>query len=181
MFLDPSSEHIPRHTNGFITLYLDFGLYLSPSLRVVIIDTYPGGQWCWTCCCYSHEPWLSSSVYTHVSGSSRFDSVPSLRRVQPFGPRGLQHAKASHVLHRLPAVAETHVHRVDGAIQPSHPLSSPSPPSLNLSQHRGLFQWVSSLHQVANVLEIQLQHQSFWWIFRVDFLQDWLVAQWCDI
>ena len=51
---------------------------------------------------------------------------------------------------------------------PSHPLSPPSPPALNLSQHQGLFQWVGSSHQVAQVLE--LQHQSFWWIFRVDFL-----------
>ena len=59
--------------------------------------------------------------------------------------------------------------------QPSHPLSSPSPPAFNPSQHQGLFQWVSSLHQVAKVLEFQLQHQSFQWIFRTDFLQDgWL-------
>ena len=56
------------------------------------------------------------------------------------------------------------------AIQASHPLSSPSPPTFNLSQHQGLFQWVSSLHQVAKVLEFQLQHQSFQWIFRTDFL-----------
>ena len=53
---------------------------------------------------------------------------------------------------------------------PSHPLSSPSPPALSLSQHQGLFQWVSSSHQVAKLLELQLQHQSFQWIFRVDFL-----------
>ena len=52
----------------------------------------------------------------------------------------------------------------------NHPLSSPSPPALNLSQHQGLFKWVSSLHQVAKVLDLQLQHQSFQWIFRVDFL-----------
>ena len=56
------------------------------------------------------------------------------------------------------------------AIQPSHPLSSPSPPAFNLSQHQGLFQWVSSSHQVAKVLEFQHQHQSFQWIFRTDFL-----------
>ena len=55
-------------------------------------------------------------------------------------------------------------------IQKSHPLSSPSPPALNLSQHQDLFQWVSSSHQVAKVLELQLQHQSFQWIFRTDFL-----------
>ena len=56
------------------------------------------------------------------------------------------------------------------AIQPSHPLSSPSPPAFNLSQHQGLFKRVSSLHQVAKVLEFQLQHQSFQWIFRTEFL-----------
>ena len=74
------------------------------------------------------------------------------------------------VLHHLPELAQTPVHRVSDAIQPSHPLSSPSPPAFNLSQHQGLFQWVSSLHQVAKVLELQPQHQSFQWIFRTDFL-----------
>ena len=59
-------------------------------------------------------------------------------------------------------------------------LSSPSPPTFNLSQHQGLFQWVSSSHQVAKVLEFQLQHQSFQWIFRTDFLQDWLVWSPCS-
>ena len=68
--------------------------------------------------------------------------------------------------HQLPELAHTHVHRVGGAIQPSHPLLSPSPPAFNLFQHQGLFQWVSSLHQVAKVLEFQLQHQPFQWIFR---------------
>ena len=60
-------------------------------------------------------------------------------------------------------------------IQPAHPLLSPSPLTFNLSQHQGLFQWVSSSHQVAKVLEFQLQHQSFQWTFRIDFLMmDWL-------
>ena len=81
------------------------------------------------------------------------------------------------VLHYLPKFAQTHVHWVGDAIQPSHPLSPPSPPALNLSQHQGLFQWVGSPHQVAKVLE--LQHQSFQWIFRVDFLFDWLVWSCC--
>ena len=56
----------------------------------------------------------------------------------------------------------------------------PSPPTLNLSQYQGLFKWVSSLHQVAKVLEFQLRHQSFQWIFRTDFLQDWLVGSPCN-
>ena len=80
------------------------------------------------------------------------------------------------VLHYLPEFAQTHVHWIDDAIQPSHSLSSPSL-ALNLCQHQGLFQWVSSLHQVDKVLE--LQHQSFKWIFRVDFLQDGLVGSPC--
>ena len=68
------------------------------------------------------------------------------------------------VLHHLLELVQTHVHWVGDAIQPSHPLSSPSPPAFNLYQHQGLFQWVSSWYQVAKVLE--LQHQSFQWIFR---------------
>jgi len=63
------------------------------------------------------------------------------------------------VHHQLPELTQTHVHQVSDAIQPSHPLSCSSPPAFNLSQHQGLFQWVSSSHQVVNVLE--LQHQSF--------------------
>ena len=77
------------------------------------------------------------------------------------------------VLHYLLEFAQTHVCWVSDAIQPSHLLSSPSPPALNLSQHQGFFQWVGSLHQVAKVLE--LQHHSFQWIFRVDFLWGWPV------
>ena len=60
------------------------------------------------------------------------------------------------VHHQLPEFTQTHVHRVCDAIQPSHPLSSPSPPALNPSQHQSLFQWVNSLHEVAKVLEFQL-------------------------
>ena len=74
-------------------------------------------------------------------------------------------------VHRqVPEFTQTHVRWVSDTVQPSHPLSCPSPPAFNLSQHQGLFQWVSSLHQVAKVLEFQLQHQSFQWIFRSDFL-----------
>ena len=65
------------------------------------------------------------------------------------------------VHHQFPELAQTHVHRVGDAIQPSHPLSAPSPPAFNLSQHQSLFQGVSFSHQVTKVLEFQLQHQSF--------------------
>ena len=79
------------------------------------------------------------------------------------------------VLHYLPGFAQTHIHWVDDDIQPSHSLFPPSPPSLNLSQHQGLFQWAGSSHQVSKVLEFQLQHQSFQWIFRVDLGLTWLI------
>ena len=79
------------------------------------------------------------------------------------------------VHHKLPEFTQTHVDRVGDVIQPSHPLSSPSPPAPNPSQHQGLFQWVNSSHEVAKVLEFQLQHQSFQWTPRTDLLQDgWL-------
>ena len=84
------------------------------------------------------------------------------------------------VHHQLPESTQTHVHWVDDAIQPSHPLSSPSPPALYLSQHQGLFKWVSSSHQVAKLLEFQLQHQSFQWTPKTDLLQDGLVGSPCS-
>ena len=79
------------------------------------------------------------------------------------------------VHHQLPEptmsiLCQTHVSRVGDVFQLSHPLSSPSPPAFKLSQRKGLFKWVSSSHQVAKVLKFQLQHQSFQWIFRTDFL-----------
>ena len=77
------------------------------------------------------------------------------------------------VHHQLLEMTQTQVHWVGDAIQPSHPLPSPSSPAFSLSQHQGLFKWVSSLHQVAKVLEFKLQHQ---WIFRTDFLWDGLVG-----
>ena len=79
------------------------------------------------------------------------------------------------VHHQLPGLTQTHVHWAGDDIQPSHPLSSPSPPAFNVSQYQGLFQRVCSSNQVAKVLELKLQHQSFQGIFRTDFLKDWLV------
>ena len=78
------------------------------------------------------------------------------------------------VHHQLLESTQTHVHRVGDAIQPSHPLLSPSPPALNLSQHQGLFKWVSSSHKVAKVLGFQLQHQSFQHPGLISFRMDWL-------
>ena len=71
------------------------------------------------------------------------------------------------VPHHLPEFAQVHVHCIGDAVQPSHPLT-PSSSALNLSQHQGLFQWVVRLHQITKILELQLQHQSFQWVFTVD-------------
>ena len=84
------------------------------------------------------------------------------------------------VHHQLLEFTETHVHRVGDAMQPSHPLSSPSPPAHNPSQHQGLFQQVNSSHEVAKVLEFQLQHQSYQWTPRIYLLQDGLAGSRCS-
>ena len=84
------------------------------------------------------------------------------------------------VHHQLLESTQTHVHWVGDAMQPSPPLSSPSPPALNLSQHQGLFKWVSSSHQVAKVLEFQLQNQPSQWTSRTDVLQNGLVGSPCS-
>ena len=84
------------------------------------------------------------------------------------------------VHHQLTEFTQTHVHWVGNAIQPSHPLSSFPPPALNPSQHQDLFQWVISSHEVAKVLEFQLQHPSFQWTPRNDLLWDGLVGSSCS-
>ena len=82
------------------------------------------------------------------------------------------------VLHCLPEFAQTHIHRLSDAIWPSHPLSPSSPPAFNLFQHQGLFQWDGSSHWVIKLLELQLQHQSFQWLYSglIYFKIDW-----CDL
>ena len=130
----------------------------------------------WTSCTsqvLSKEPSLVSQTYSltwerllikegdsSVSCSVVSDSSQPMDHSTPSFP----------VHHQLPESTQTHVHWVGNAIQPSHPLSSPSPPTFNLSQHQGLFKWVSSSHEVAKVLEFQLQHQSFQWTLRNDLL-----------
>ena len=81
------------------------------------------------------------------------------------------------VHHQLPELAQILDHQVGDVFQPSHPLSSPAPPAFSLSQNQGHFQWISSSNQVAKVLELQFQHQSYQWIFRIDFLWD----DWFDV
>ena len=123
---------------------------------------------------YMHKSWMLQvhwdrhSYSPCLSGSVQFSSVaqscPILCNPTDCSIPGLP------VHYQLPEFIQTHVHWVSDAIQSSHPLPSPSPPDFNLSQHQGLFQWVSSSHQVAKLLKFQLQHQSFQWTFRTDFL-----------
>ena len=108
------------------------------------------------------RPWKDAQYYQLFSSVAQL--YPTLCDLMDCSTPGLP------VHYQLPEFTRTHVHWVGDAIQPSHPLSSPSPPAFNLSQHQGLFQWVSPLHPVTKVLELQLQHQSFQWIFSVDFL-----------
>ena len=103
--------------------------------------------------------WFSSVQFSSVT-----QSCPTLWDPMSHRMPGLP------VHHQLPESTQTYVHWIGDAIQTSRPLSSPSPPALNRSVHQGLFQWASSLHQVAKVLEFQLQHQSFQWTPRTDFL-----------
>ena len=108
-----------------------------------------------------------------VQFSSVTQSCPTLCNPMNHSTPGLP------VHHQLLESTQTHVHWVSDAIQPSHPLSSPSP-ALNLSQHQGLFKWVSSSHQVAKVLEFQPQPQSFQWTPGTDLLLDGLVGSPCS-
>ena len=135
-------------------------------------------QWTWVWVNWTELIGINNFLYWEIilRASVQFSSVAQLcpTLCDPMtGTPGLP------VHHQLLELTQTHVHRVGDAIQPSHPLSSPSPPALNLSQHQGLFQRVSSSHQVAKVLDRQCQHQSFQWIFKTDFLSYGLVGSPC--
>ena len=111
----------------------------------------------WSCC-----------LNCRKNGILWFSSVHSVES-NPCGPMDCS-TSGFPVHHQPPEFAQTHVHQVSDAIQSSHPLSCSSPPAINLFQHQGLFQWVSTSQQVAKALELQLQHQSFQRIFKTDFL-----------
>ena len=117
--------------------------------------------------------WTPPSPNPSVQFSSVAQSCPTLQ------PHRLEHCRPP-CLSPLSEFTQTHVRWVSDAIQPSHPLLFPPPPTFNPSQHQSLFKWVSSLHQVAKVLEFQLQHQSFQWIFRTYYLLDGLVGCPCS-
>ena len=150
--------------------------YASPIYPIFLPTQTPGDRWSFQIChrfafsrmLYSWNYTVHSLFRLASSTSVQFSSVakscPTLCNLMDCSMPGLP------VHYQLPEFTQTHVHWVGDAIKPSHPLSSSSPPALNLSQHQGLFKWVSSVHQVAKVLEFQLQHQFFQWIFRTDLL-----------
>ena len=115
-----------------------------------------------------------SEALVHFSQFSRSVVSDSL------WPHESQHARPPYPS-PAPEFTQTHIHWVGDAIQPSHPLSPPSPPAPNPSQHQGLFQWVNSSHEVSKVLEFQLQHQSFQRTPRTDLLQNELVGSPCSL
>ena len=116
------------------------------------------------CCEDTLEEGMTNLTSILVQFSSVTQSCPNLCNPMDCSTPGLP------IHQELPDFTQSHVHWVSDAIQPPHPLSSPFPSAFNLSQKQGLFKSVSSTHQVAKVLEFQLQHQSFQWIFRTDFL-----------
>ena len=149
-------------------------IFQARILGWVAISSSTGSSW-WrdrtsvSCICIGKRIIITIIILPLVPpGSLQFSSItqscPTLCNSMDWSTPGLP------VYHQLLDFIQTHVHWAGDGIQPSHLLSSPSPPTFNLSQHQGLFQWVSSSHQVAKVLELQLQHQSFQRIFRTDFL-----------
>ena len=159
----PSSRFtIPFHFINFPFQFLSSAFFLP--IHLFILGAVWGVRWTLS--------WNSFII-------SWFSSVQSLSCVRLFVTPWIAARQGSLPL-PTPEPTQTPVHRVSDAIQPFHPLSSPSPPAFNLSQHQGLFKWVSSSHQVAKVLKFQFQHQSFQWIFRTDFLEDGLVGSPCS-
>ena len=137
-------------------------------------------------CRATQDGWVtveSSEKMLSTGGRTEGRNINNLRYVDQFSSVTQWCLKPCHpmdcstpgfpVHHQLPQLVQTHIHQVGDAIQPSNSLLSPSSSAFNLSQHQGLLQWVSSSYQVTQVLE--LQHQSFQWIFRIDFLMiNWL-------
>ena len=120
---------------------------------------------------FLNEIWKEIKWERLVQFSSVTQSCPTLCDPMNYSTPGLP------IHHQLLESTQTHVHCASDAIQPSHPLLSPSPPALNLSQHQDIFKWVNPLHQVSKVLEFQLQHQSFQRTPRTDLLR----MNWLDI
>ena len=161
------ASHLPEKSHGQRSLAgysswgykkLDTTLWLSTHVhvRIYIINRMCGLQ-------------ILMEPYWLASGKVQFSSVQPLSHVWLCDPMNCSKPGLP-IHHQMPEYNQTHVHWVSDAIQPSHPLSSPFSPTFDLSQHQGLFKWFSSSHQVAKVLEVQLQHQFFQWTPRTDLL-----------
>ena len=126
------------------------------------------GRRCWWTTVHrvpNNQTQLSVWAPTHTESKcccSAAQSCPTLGNPMDCSTSGLL------VHHHLPGFSQVHVHYICDAVQPSHPMMPSSPSALNLPQHQRLFQWVFCSHQMTEILELQLQHQSFQWIFRVD-------------
>ena len=159
--------HINSH-NHWNDLYWSCNCIIRPpdvKNRLIWEDSVAGKDWRQEEKETREGEWLDG-----ITNFSWVQFVKLLSHVHLFVTPWIAARQVSTAHHQLPESTQTHVHRVSDAIQPSHPLSSPFPPAFNLSQHQDLFQWVSSSHQVAKVLELQLQHLSFKWIFRTELL-----------
>ena len=136
-----------QHFDNSHNTSLMFVLYLCFHIPLNLLCLFPSSRPTNYCFCIST---LINKIESTNHFSSVAQSCPTLCYPMNRSTPGLP------VHHQLPEFTQTHVHRVGDAIQPSHPLSSPSPPAPNPSQHHGLFQWVNSSHEVAKVLEFQL-------------------------
>ena len=142
--------------------------FVTPQL--ITIEMEPVTVFSWVCSSLASASKPSLSFTREDKQDYLVQFSYSVLPLWPLGHAGFP------VHHQLPEPTQTHVHPVCVAIQPSHPLPSPSPPAFNLSQHQGLFQWVGSSHQVAKVMEFQLQHQSFQRISGGRVGQQWPAA-----
>ena len=146
------SRKSPNHGNMVVAIskesFLPPGFLLQKTNKLVFCLSYYSRIFCW----------ILSLIDNRFSSVAQ--SCPTFCDPMDCSTPGLP------VHHKLPEFTKTHAHRVSDAIKPAHPLSSTSPPAPNPSKHQGLFQWVNSSHEVAKLLEFQLQHQSFQWTPR---------------
>ena len=163
----PGRTHEKLWGSGVITFFVQFAFQYLIS-KVLIFWPSPLIILFLRCSAQIHRSWHSSS---NLDQAGWYCCCCSVTKSCPILCDSMDCSTLiSSVLRYLSGFTQTHVHRVSDAIQPSHPLSPPSPSALNLFQDRGLFQWVGSSHQVTKILELQMQHHSFQWIFRVYFL-----------
>ena len=156
------------HCQGWLQQFLDGRQNLFPSWVTSGLNFRVPAMW-WLDDCNILSLLIRQVTFlVHTLFSSVCQSCPALCDPMDCSTPGFP------VHHQLPELTQTYVHWVDDAIQPSHPVSSPSPPAFSLSQHQGLLQWVSSSHQVAKILEFHLQHQFFQWRFRTMNILSWI-------